>query len=171
MGTVNTLREIGLLPGLAVLIADAAKGALAVLIAMWLATPLIWVLVAGFAAVVGHIWPVFLKFRGGKGTATTLGVLLTLMPVEAGISLGIIVIIIVITSNIRLAVTVGLILLPIIIWQLGGSVTLLSYSIAVAIFILIMSFTGIKKATMDSSQKKNLIFDRDYHFWQAKKKV
>lgn len=164
------MREVGLLPGLAVLIADVAKGALAVLIAMWLAIPLIWVLVVGFAAIIGHVWPVFLKFRGGRGAATTLGVLLALMPVEAGISLGIIVIIIVITSNMRLAITVGAILLPVIIWQLDGSIMYISYSLALALFLLIMSFTSIRKAVTDSSQKKNLIFDRDYHFWQARKK-
>ena len=171
VGALNTLREIGLLPGLGVLIADMAKGALAVLVAIWLNVPLVWIFVVGFAAIVGHIWPVFLKFKGGKGAATTLGVMLALMPIEAGISIGIVALVIIITSNMRLAVTIALVFLPIIIWRLDGSLMLISYSIAITIFLLIISFAGIRQATTDSRQKKNLIFDRDYHFWQAKKKA
>ena len=87
MGALNVAREIGPLPGLMVLIADIGKGALAVLIANWLGLPLIWILIAGFAAVVGHNLPIFLRFKGGKGAATTLGVLFALTPGEFAISL------------------------------------------------------------------------------------
>ena len=81
-GALNTMREVGTAAGFGVLFADIAKGALAVLIARWLGLSLIFVSIAGFAAVVGHNWPVFLHFRGGKGAATTLGVLLVLVPIE-----------------------------------------------------------------------------------------
>ena len=134
MGALNTFREIGLAAGLAVLIADITKGLVAVLIARWLGLSTVWVLVAGFAAIAGHNWPVFLKFRGGKGAATTLGVLLGLVPVEAAISLGVIAIIIIITSNVRFAVAIGLMCLPVIIWQFDGSLTFIIYSLSLALF-------------------------------------
>ena len=169
MGAVNTAREIGPVPGLLVLIADIAKGVLAVLIALWLDLSPILALVAGFAAVAGHSWPVFLKFKGGKGAATTIGVLLALTPVASAISLALIVATIVITSNVRLAVVVGLAVLPIIIWQLNGSGMLIGYSMIMFLFLGARSLPSTLEAMTNVSGKKNIIFDRDYHFWQTKK--
>lgn len=170
LGALNTLREIGLLPGLAVLIADIAKGSLTVLIAQWLDLSLIWIFVAGFACVVGHVWPVFLKFKGGRGAATTIGVFLGLVPTEAAISLAIIVIIIIVTSNFRLAITIGLAFLPLIVWQLNGSVMLIAYSLALPVFLVIRNLTSFREPASNTGSKKNLIFDRDYHFWQSRRK-
>lgn len=169
VGALNTLREIGLLPGLVVLIADIAKGSVAVLIAVWLDLPLIWIFVAGFAAVIGHNWPIFLKFKGGKGAATTIGVLLALSPAEFAISFAIMAIVIVITSNVRLAIVVGLALLPLIIWQFNGSGMLIAYSLALPLFLFIRSLPSFREAVANTGDKRGLIFDRDYHFWQTRK--
>jgi len=169
IGAVNTLREIGLVPGLLVLVADIAKGSLAVIIALWLDLSLILVLVAGFAVVVGHNWPVFLKFKGGKGAAATIGVLFALVPLEFAISLALILTIIVITSNVRLAVVVGLLVLPLIIWQINGSGMLIAYSVAMFLFLCVRSLPSTREAMASIGDKKNLIFDRDYHFWQTRK--
>jgi len=169
MGALNVAREIGPLPGLTVLIADIGKGALAVLIANLLGLPLIWIFITGFAAVVGHNWPIFLKFKGGKGAATSIGVLFALTPAEFAISLAIIVLVIIITSNVRLAIIVGLAFLPLIIWQLNGSVMLITYSLALSLFLLIRSLPTTREAVANIGDKKGLILDRDYHFWQTKK--
>jgi len=169
LGALNTAREIGLVPGLLVLVADIAKGSLAVLIALWLDLPLILVFGASFAAVVGHNWPVFLKFKGGKGAATTIGVLFALVPLEFAISLALILAIIVITSNVRLAVVVGLAVLPLIIWQINGSGMLISYAAAMFLFLCARSLPSTKEAMASAGRMKNLIFDRDYHFWQTRK--
>ena len=58
VGALNVYRNVGPIFGLAVLVADLVKGALAVLIAQWLGLSLVWTCLAGFAAVVGHNWPV-----------------------------------------------------------------------------------------------------------------
>ena len=168
-GAVNTAREIGLVPGLLVLVADIAKGALAVLIAFWLDVPLVLVFVAGFAAVAGHNWPVFLKFKGGKGAATTIGVLFALTPAEFAISLALIVVIIVITSNVRLAVVIGLAVLPIIIWRINGSGMLIIYSVIMFLFLAARSLPSTREAMAKAGDRKNLIFDHAYHFWQTRK--
>jgi glycerol-3-phosphate acyltransferase PlsY len=83
-GATNVTRLAGLGPGLLVLALDAAKGVLAVLLARAVVpgAPLVQAL-AGFAAVLGHVLPVWLGFRGGKGVATTLGVLGVLVPAAA----------------------------------------------------------------------------------------
>jgi glycerol-3-phosphate acyltransferase PlsY len=169
MGAVNTAREIGLVPGFLVLVADIAKGSLAVIIALRLDLSLILVFGAGFAAVLGHNWPVFLKFRGGKGAATTIGVLFALVPLEFAISLTLILAIIVITSNVRLAVVVGLTVLPFIIWQINGSGMLIIYSTAMFLLLCARSLSDIKEVMAGVSDKRSLIFDREYHFWQSRK--
>ena len=169
MGALNTMREIGVTVGFAVLAADIAKGLVAVLTAQWLGLSLIWVFVVGFAAVVGHNWPIFVGFRGGKGAATTMGVLLALSPHEFAISFAIIALIIVITSNVRLGIIVGLAFLPLIIWQFGGSGILVTYSLVLPLFCGVRSLAQSKRAAVGIGSRKGLIFDSAYHFWQAKK--
>lgn len=86
MGAANVFRSLGKKMGVAVLVADIAKGAAAVVVAGAL-TDDPWPLVAGCVAVGGHIFPVWLRFRGGKGVATAAGVIVGLMPLVAAIVL------------------------------------------------------------------------------------
>ncbi len=169
MGALNTMREVGMSAGIAVLIVDVAKGSVAVLIARWLGLSPIWIFIAGFAAIAGHNWPVFLGFRGGRGAATTIGVLLVLVPLELAISLAITAIVVVITSNVRLGLAAGLALLPLIIWQINGSGLLIVYSLALALFLGVRALLDLRKTMLASDTKKGLIFDKQYHFWQSKK--
>ena len=169
MGAVNTMREIGPIPGFAVLLADMAKGSLAILVAQWLDLSLTWVFVVGFVVVAGHNWPVWLKFRGGQGLATTLGVLLALAPVEFAISFAIIVIVVLLTSNMRLGAGVGIAFLPLIIWLMGGEVSLIVYSVALPIFCGLKGFTRLRSDMVRIGSKKGLIVDREYKPWQKKR--
>jgi acyl phosphate:glycerol-3-phosphate acyltransferase len=79
IGATNVLRTGNKKLALATLLLDATKGAIVVCIAHYFASFDI-ALIAGFAALVGHLFPVWLKFKGGKGVATTLGTLLALKP-------------------------------------------------------------------------------------------
>ena len=84
IGATNVARVAGKKLGALVLLLDAAKGSLPVLLGLWLAPlePLLHVAI-GAAAFLGHVFPVWLKFKGGKGVATALGVLLVLLPISA----------------------------------------------------------------------------------------
>jgi glycerol-3-phosphate acyltransferase PlsY len=81
IGATNITRTVGILPGIATLLLDGGKGALAVWIAgHWghgIAPPVIF---AGLAAILGHMYPVWLRFRGGRGVATAIGVFLMIGP-------------------------------------------------------------------------------------------
>ena len=83
-GATNVSRRAGKRAGVLTLVLDAAKGALAVFVARWLLTPdfgVSWAVAsAGLAAILGHVFPVWLRFRGGKGVATGLGIFLSLAP-------------------------------------------------------------------------------------------
>ena len=168
VGALNVYREVGPVFGLAVLAADAAKGALAVFIAWWLGLSDIWACAAGFAAVVGHNWPVFLGFRGGRGAATIMGALIPLVPIQFAIGLGIAIIVVMITSNIRLGM-IGLAFIPLIAWLFDKPSLLIFYPLALIVFLAIRTLVGIKGEIAKAGGKKRIIFDRDYHFWQTKK--
>jgi acyl phosphate:glycerol-3-phosphate acyltransferase len=84
IGATNVARVVGPLAGILTLVFDTAKGAAAV----WLSGRVTnesatWMMVAGFVVLLGHCFPVWLKFRGGKGVATALGVFLVLCPLAA----------------------------------------------------------------------------------------
>lgn len=79
IGATNVLRTGNKGLALATLILDSSKGAIAVLVANYLFGFNI-AMIAGLAALIGHLFPVWLKFKGGKGVATTLGTLLALKP-------------------------------------------------------------------------------------------
>lgn len=82
IGATNVARVAGPLAGMLTLIFDIAKGAGAVLLAEKLSNGSAWwMMIAGIAALVGHCFPVWLKFKGGKGVATAAGVFLVLSPV------------------------------------------------------------------------------------------
>ena len=84
IGATNVARVVGPLAGILTLVFDTAKGAAAV----WLAgrftnESATWMMIAGFVVLLGHCFPVWLKFKGGKGVATALGVFLVLCPLAA----------------------------------------------------------------------------------------
>lgn len=81
IGATNVARAAGLLAGVFTLALDVAKGAGAVLLAEKLSNDSAsWMMIAAFAALVGHCFPVWLKFKGGKGVATAAGIFLVFSP-------------------------------------------------------------------------------------------
>ena len=164
------MREVGTASGIAVLIADIAKGTVAVLIAQWLSDSLIITFIAGFAAVVGHNWPLFLKFSGGRGGATTIGVFFALVPVESAIAFGIMLLIAFVTSNLRLAMGVGFIFLPLIIWGFGGEMSYIIYSLAMYFFTGLRGLPAIIRSLRNPEERRGFFIDREYKPWQRKRK-
>jgi len=85
VGATNTLRAAGWKVAVPVALLDIAKGVAAVLLMRSVTASPLWIAAAGLAAVVGHCFPVWLRFKGGKGVATAGGVFLTIAPATVGI--------------------------------------------------------------------------------------
>jgi acyl phosphate:glycerol-3-phosphate acyltransferase len=84
IGATNVARVVGPLAGILTLVFDTAKGAAAVWLAgRFTSESAAWMMIAGFVVLLGHCFPVWLKFKGGKGVATALGVFLALCPLAA----------------------------------------------------------------------------------------
>lgn len=169
VGGLNTFREVGAWPALAVGIVDFGKGAAAVAIAYWvlgltdLTQP--WVLMASLAAVVGHNWMVWLKFSGGKGMGSAIGSLVVLMPLYGYgpgllIFLGIMLIPFIVTRNVALSLGIGLLSLPFIGWLGVESGLFVAWSIVVGVIIGLKFLPTARAARVKSKGKKEFIFDR-----------
>ncbi len=170
VGTLSVMREVGTIAGVANLVLDIGKGSLAVGTAQWLGVPSITVFVAGFAAVLGHSWPVFLRFKGGGGLATTLGVLLGVAPRAFGISFAIMVVAVLFTSNVRFGAGIGLLFLPLFVWLSGGHLNLIVYSLALPLFLLLRNIPKFKQELATNHGKRSLIIDRDFTPWQTRRR-
>lgn len=122
-GATNVSRKAGKLAGVFTLLLDALKGALAIVIARWLTSPDFgvnwWVASAGVMVVLGHCFPVWLGFRGGKGVATGLGVFLTLSPL-AVLGAGVVFIFVVWTTRyVSLGSILATAVFPLLVWLLS----------------------------------------------------
>lgn len=118
IGMTNVLRTAGVLCALVTLIGDGGKGFLAVSLARHFVGGATFPLFAGIFAVMGHNWPVFLRFKGGKGVATIAGVLLAYKPWGAAILLVVWILVLVIFRYISLASLVVAACLPIVVLYL-----------------------------------------------------
>lgn len=136
IGVSNVLRTVGTVPALLTLILDSGKGAIPVLLAMRLFEEPTWWLAAGVAAIVGHNWPVFLHFKGGKGVATTAGVLITLAPLVALILFSIWVVTLALSRYISLSSMVASLILPLLMYFMGFPTPYLGLALLVSFFTI-----------------------------------
>lgn len=81
IGATNIYRTAGKTLGILTLVGDVLKGAMPVVIAIQWGLPSRWIAIVGLSPVLGHVFPIFLGFKGGKGVATTLGVYLIVSPI------------------------------------------------------------------------------------------
>ena len=110
IGTTNVVRTLGARYGAIVLIADVLKGVIAVLLARYTIETPTGEMAAGFAAVAGHDWSLFLRFKGGRGVATSLGGLLPMVmpaPMSGVTGLGVFVLVALASRYVSLASIVG----------------------------------------------------------------
>jgi len=139
VGAANACREMGFPTGIAVLVADACKGAVAVLVAQAFASQLV-VFLAGLAVVAGHNWSLYIGFRGGRGASTTIGVLFVLLPQAMSMLLAVCAVPFLVTRNTLLAGAILFVPLSLVALLVGTSGPLVSYSIGLPCFVGLTHF-------------------------------
>lgn len=162
VGANNVFGQVGPMAGITVGIIDISKGAAAVAIAhtimdIPLFEPGLYLVLAGLAAVVGHIWPVYLKFVGGNGLAVTIGTLIILMPLELGIFCALLLILWTITRNLILSVYISMVSVPVSAWFLLKDYRYTGYGI-VLILLLVFAFLPTAKAALVKAGGKGNLF-------------
>jgi len=132
-GATNVLRNIGKWPALIVFILDVLKGFIAVKIAYFMLSDNIFQVLAGLLAIIGHIWPIWLKGKGGKAVATGLGMFIALSWQVGLASFGTFLIIITLTKIVSLSSITAALLLPLYMLIFTGS---FSHSFTIFSFIV-----------------------------------
>jgi len=144
-GTTNVLRVMGKNYALPVFLLDALKGSLVIIIGGLLGLNTVYgglfIACGGIAVVAGHNWPAFLQFRGGKGTATSLGVFLTLDWQVTLIAIIIGIIVLIVWRMVSLTSLVGMLVLPIMTIALSRSL----WEILLAFVLFFFSFYQHRK--------------------------
>jgi len=153
-GATNTLRVLGKGPAAAVFLLDVAKGIAAVLIGQWLGDGEIWVpILCGAAAITGHNWPIWFRFKGGKGIATTIGVMATLAFWPALLAGIIAIAAIAITRYVSLGSLIFAALLPVFILVLSMPYELFWVSLLICVYAFIRHRTNIVKLVRGQEHK------------------
>jgi len=152
VGAANAYREIGPVAGVAVLIADVSKGAVAVMVAQAFASQLV-VLLAGVAVVAGYNWPVYIGFRGGRGQATTIGVLCALLPQAMLILLALCAVPFIVTRNTRMAGVILFAPLWLVALLMGAPGVLVAYSIGLPCLVGLTHLLTTRRLPADVRRK------------------
>ena len=135
-GATNVSRRAGKVAGVVTLLLDALKGAAAVLMARALSGDDWIIAAAAIAVLVGHIFPVWLRFRGGKGVATGAGVFLVVAPVALLLAGVLFLAIVFVTRYVSLGSMVAAATIPLLVWVQSGSQPLLIAAILGALLIV-----------------------------------
>ena len=137
IGAANVARSAGVGLGLATLAADALKGAVPVVLARWLTSDPAVATAAGVAAFAGHVFPVTLRFAGGKGVATALGVLIPLAPLAAAAAAVVFLLVFVTCRYVSLASVLGAVTAPLAAAALGQPPAVLAAVMAMSVVIVL----------------------------------
>ncbi|TDX52895.1 glycerol-3-phosphate 1-O-acyltransferase PlsY [Orenia marismortui] len=157
IGATNAFRLLGLSMGILVALLDIGKGFLAVSIArIFFPDQSLILLLAGLAAIAGHNWPIFLKFNGGRGVATSVGVLISLSPKAVLITFLVWIIIVVTTQYVSLASITGAILIPILMLLFGQDKFVLIFTLLISIFVIYRHLPNIKRLLSGTENKVSL---------------
>lgn len=174
-GATNTFRVLGKRPGTIVLLIDVLKGALAVLLPVFfirqpgleglnevslsLEDHVIQVqLVNSFAVILGHVFPVFAQFKGGKGVATSLGIIIGIHPPAAGICFLIFLLVFMISHYVSLGAIITAVAFPLLIIFVfnADSIWLRGFSILLGTLVVITHKKNILRLIQGQENKMNL---------------
>lgn len=154
IGVSNVYRTVGPVPAILVLLLDAGKGALAVVLARSLfGVEPIWILLSGLTAIAGHNWSAYLHFKGGKGVATTAGVMISLAPAPAAVLVAIWALMLFITRYISVASLVAAVSLPILLFVFGYPTSYFVIGLFLTGFTVFRHRSNIQKLRMGQEYK------------------
>ncbi len=145
IGATNAYRVLGPWPAFWVFITDALKGVAGVMMGQWLDGNTIALLAGGIAAMAGHNWSVFLKFKGGRGVATGLGVIAVLVPKVTAIVFNVWALIVYTTRYVSLGSIVAAVLVPLSMWFFNESIEILLFGIVAALFVILRHKPNIER--------------------------
>jgi glycerol-3-phosphate acyltransferase PlsY len=162
IGAANAIRTLGFFPGILVLVGDALKGTLALALAKAFLPKneeALWFIVLGLCAILGHLYSCFLKFKGGKGVATTVGVFLFISWKATLFAFSLWVIVVFLTGYASLASLAASLMLPIFMKLFGEPQAYATFAFLVFLLIVYTHRENIKRLL--SGQENKLSFSQN----------
>jgi glycerol-3-phosphate acyltransferase PlsY len=166
-GATNTFRVFGKKLGWVVLIIDVLKGILASSLPLFFSQyymgykdeELILQLTTSFAAVFGHVFPIFAEFKGGKGVATSLGIVIGINPISAGICLIIFLLVFLFSRFVSLGAICASILFPLVSYYIVGDDTriMIIFTIVLSSLVIVAHRNNISRLLKGEENKMNLL--------------
>jgi glycerol-3-phosphate acyltransferase PlsY len=145
IGATNLYRTVGRRVGILTLIGDCLKGLIPVLVVNFSSMPSDYAVWVGLAAFCGHVFSVFLRFRGGKGVATALGVFLALAPLAVGIALAVFVVLMLVWRYVSLGSIAAAATMPLVVMLSRGDTVLMSVTLIIALVVIAKHHENIRR--------------------------
>lgn len=161
VGAMNVFYKVGFAEGILVLAMDIGKGAVAIALVRWLGVPVIAELFAGVAVVMGHSFPVWLKFHGGKGGATIIGILIFLMPWGIPFYAGIFGLTLLATRFPTFSYSVAFLCFPFVAWLVYQSGVLVAFSLCIVLLPMIKYIPRIKEMHSTGGSWRHVLLRRN----------
>jgi glycerol-3-phosphate acyltransferase PlsY len=153
IGATNVARIVGKRQGILTLLADIAKGFIPVILGVNLGLTSAQSALVGIAAFLGHLYPVFLRFRGGKGVATALGVLLALTPLASLLLIVVFAVVIFWSRVTSLGSISTAVAAPVTLWLMSYPTPVVVMSLFLALMIVIRHSANIRRLTRGTEPK------------------
>ncbi|MGH7827099.1 MAG: glycerol-3-phosphate 1-O-acyltransferase PlsY [Candidatus Binatia bacterium] len=145
VGATNVARVLGKRQGIWTLLADSAKGFIPAVLAVHLELDQAGTALVGVAAFLGHLYPVFLKFKGGKGVATAFGVVLGLAPLATVCLIALFCVVILTTRIVSLSSIIGAAAAPFVLWLFDHPPAMIIMSALLAVMIILRHRSNIAR--------------------------
>jgi glycerol-3-phosphate acyltransferase PlsY len=136
IGATNVYRTMGRKMGIMTLLGDCLKGLLPVLLARYYDLPYLWIAAIGTAAFIGHVYTVFLGFKGGKGVATALGVFLAAEPLAVACAIIIFAVVLWHWRYVSLASIAAAIAMPVFVAMLDSNPVMIAMTAIIATLVV-----------------------------------
>lgn len=153
IGATNLYRTVGRKIGIITLVGDLLKGLLPVVFVKFSTLPPEYTAYAGLAAFCGHVFSIFLKFRGGKGVATALGVFLGLAPLAVAIAVALFAGLMYLWRYVSLGSIAAAAAMPVAVHFLGGSTTVSAVTLVIALIVIIRHHENIRRLISGTENK------------------
>ncbi len=158
IGATNVGRTSGKKAGIITLIGDALKGAIPVLLAIYMGAGESVVFAVGLLAILGHMFSIYLGFKGGKGVATACGIFVVICPPALGLSLLVFVVVLLLFNFVSLASMAAALSMPVFLYLNSEPITFVALGVIAAILIVSKHSSNIGKlikGTEDGFRKKS----------------
>ncbi len=172
MGAYNVYRSVGWFHGLLTLIIDALKGFIPVILALHLNLSYFWVGVCASMALIGHNWPIFTHFKGGKGGSTSAGILLALFPSEFPFVFAVFCLLVFFSKNLSFGLGLSILLFPMVAIMTSKPTWMVLLSLFIVFIGLIRIYPYYNKMLKLSQGKTKdmmLIVLKGFKYYEASK--